>query len=773
MPKKLLLLLLLPLLLLSTLLITAYLLAPTLSRIALEHWITSHGFESVDVSLKHPQAGRIDINQITLTRTDGQRRIRLQANDIQISFSLKALLTTASLKSIHIQRLSAEILIDTTLPERLETLQASVVDLDPTLATRLFDLLPAETAQIAELVLSYQTDEGPLLMGAGELGLNPQQLHTRLSLQRDQQVLGDIRATLGRDLSIHLQINEHHPLYEVGGDFQFIENRWHLNLGHQLHAGALLDWLTRHQVSLPLALQLPMDDQLAFTSRLSLPRLLPLSPSRLLQVLEGDLSLSVRLHPSIDQALAKQISLDIDAQLTLQQSTFNLTLIEGSRVTLHQLSTGDISASRLLLQLIGNTTLSGQLNQPDSWQYGVANWVINGEGLKHQALEHFSLLPLQLQLEGGPLGQSLQGAVSLPMIALQPAGVELPNVSFQGQFTVPTDFSHIDLSGSLSSEQLPVSINTQARLNTNLRGEMNWTLAATPAPALVSALRPFIEAIPSPLMVNTGSFKAAGRLSLNQSDWSLRASLELISADLLYGNNQIEQLQWQSELQIDHQGKLSNTGQIRTGQINIGLPIQLSQLDYELLNTAEQTWLTISPFTASLLEGTIYLPTLSFDPGEPDMIFLISLRDLNLGSILELYAEKGIYGEGLIDGQLPVQITSEGIRIQSGNVGTVQPGVIRYQPDENLDAMADSNMGLRLALDALSNLHYRMLDMQVDYQPNGDLTLRSRLQGNNPEWQQGRPIDLTLTVEDNIPTLLRALQITGRIRDAVDDHFQR
>ena len=774
MPKKLLLLLLLPLVLIGALLIAVYLLTPTLSQIALERWIKSQGFESVNISLRHPQADRIEISQISLTRTDGQRRIRIQASDIQLQFSLSALLTQFSLESIHIQHLSADILIDTTLPERLETLQASVIDLDPALANELFDLLPAETAGIAELALSYQTDEGPLLEGFGELSLSTQQMQVHLSIQHDQQALGDVQATLGRDLSIQLQFqDEQQLLYEVIGYMEFSDDRWNLNLGHQLQAGALLEWLTQHQIGLPMQLQLAADDQLAFSSRLRLPRLLPLSPGALLQVLEGDLTLSASLHPSLELALAKQISLDIDARIVLDQNTFKLTLTEGSRVTLYQLSTGDISASRLLLQLVGDTTLGGQIHQPDTWQYEPAHWVINGEGLKHQALERFSLLPLQLQLQGGQLGHALQGVLSLPLIAIQPAGVELPGASFQGQFTVPADFSQIALSGTLRSEQLPVTINTQARLDTDLRGEVNWTLAATQAPALFNAIRPFIETIPPPLTVNTGLFKANGRLVLNQSSWSLQASMQLESADLVYGNNQAEQLHWSSELQLNHQGKLRNTGQVRTGQINIGLPIELSPLSYELTKDAGHSWITIPPFTASLLGGRVYLPALHFDPGKPDMIFLISLRDFNLSSILELYTEKGLYGEGLIDGQLPVQITPEGIRIQSGNVGTVQPGVIRYQPDESLDAMAASNMGLRLALDALSNLHYQMLDMQVDYQPNGDLVLRTRLQGNNPEWQQGRPIDLTLTVEDNIPTLLRALQVTGRIRDAVDSHFQR
>ena len=162
MPKKLLLLLLLPLLLLSLLLAAVYLMAPTLSRIALERWITSQGFESADISLQHPSAGLIDINNITLTRTDGQRRIRLQASDIQLRFNLRSLLTSARLEAVHIQQLSADILIDSTLPERLQTLQEELIDLDPDLAAELFDLLPAETLSIAELAFSYQTDEGQL-----------------------------------------------------------------------------------------------------------------------------------------------------------------------------------------------------------------------------------------------------------------------------------------------------------------------------------------------------------------------------------------------------------------------------------------------------------------------------------------------------------------------------------------------------------------------------------------------------------------------------------
>ena len=74
--------------------------------------------------------------------------------------------------------------------------------------------------------------------------------------------------------------------------------------------------------------------------------------------------------------------------------------------------------------------------------------------------------------------------------------------------------------------------------------------------------------------------------------------------------------------------------------------------------------------------------------------------------------------------------------------------------------MGQQNPGIQLALDALTDLRFDLLDLTLDYQPSGDALMRARLKGYNPAWQQGRPVDLNLNIEENLLDLLRTLRLT-------------
>ena len=86
--------------------------------------------------------------------------------------------------------------------------------------------------------------------------------------------------------------------------------------------------------------------------------------------------------------------------------------------------------------------------------------------------------------------------------------------------------------------------------------------------------------------------------------------------------------------------------------------------------------------------------------------------------------------------------------------------------------MAKSNASLDLVLKALSNFQYQVLDVISDYKAGGDLTLRVRLEGKNPDWQGGQPINLNLKLQENIPTLLRSLQLSDEISEKVKKRYQ-
>ena len=110
--------------------------------------------------------------------------------------------------------------------------------------------------------------------------------------------------------------------------------------------------------------------------------------------------------------------------------------------------------------------------------------------------------------------------------------------------------------------------------------------------------------------------------------------------------------------------------------------------------------------------------------------------------------------------------------VDAGAVAAREPGgVLRYQSDK-LQRLAQSNAGMRELAGALDNFHYTVLSSQVNYAEDGNLQLGLRLQGSNPNFQQGRQVNLNVNLEENIPALLTSLQLSSQVSDIIQQRVQ-
>ena len=671
--------------LLVTFVLSAYMLSPHISRFLLVQWLEQQGFESVDFQMQPPTDNRLVINQLSLSHAEGQRHTLINIESLVLYYSLPELLTRYRLEKISTDQANVTILIDSSLPERIETLQKSTIDLHPQQLSELFAYIPAHQVNVKVFNLRYQTDDATEITLEGQLNLDDSGFQSSGTLFLDQEYLTHLSLSLARSGQLFFNLHEHdQPLIKMSGELSYLEDHWRLSSGHQVFTQSFTDWLNR-QFSLSISSELGLQDPLSFTSRLTLPGELPLDPGLLLDSLNGDLTLGTRMQPAPMDSFAYHMDLRVIAQLSLYQRN-----------------------------------ISGQVQAAATERDGL-----------------------------------------------------IPGFQLNGQLSLPKDFDQITFEGTVDVDALEQGIKLSATHTTQDTTQLNWTLPTQSAPPIVNLIRQYVTQIPSTIMLESGQFSASGTVNMGANQWRANSRSKLYDATLVQGNIRIEGVDWQNQATLNETGNWQSHGDVSVEQVNVGLPINLTPIDYQLQHQSNQLNLNTSSFTASLLGGTVYVPRLNFNPVEPDLLFLVSLRNFDLGAILALYADRGLYGEGQIDGQLPIQFNAEGLRIDSGNVGTVMPGVIRFQPDDDLKNMAESNLGLRIALEALTDLRYDLLDLDVQYHPNGDLILVSRMQGNNPDWQQGRPIDLTVTIEDNIPKLLRALQITGRITDALDRHFQQ
>lgn len=252
-------------------------------------------------------------------------------------------------------------------------------------------------------------------------------------------------------------------------------------------------------------------------------------------------------------------------------------------------------------------------------------------------------------------------------------------------------------------------------------------------------------------------------------------SLQQVKANGRYKNVVLTGLSADAELAFDGGVRTTKDTRIRAEQLHVGLPIRNIDLRFALAPRAN-TRVPVVRFKsagAELLGGRVRSEPFTLDFAKATNRFVVQLEGIGLHDILELERQEGLQGTGVLDGELPVEITRAGIQVAQGKLSARAPGgEIQYRPTERVGAMVKSSPNLKLVFDALSSFQYQKLEATARYQPDGNLGLQVRLEGNNPGWQQGQPVHLNLNVEENIPALLRSLQLGGEIGERVRKHYQ-
>lgn len=107
---------------------------------------------------------------------------------------------------------------------------------------------------------------------------------------------------------------------------------------------------------------------------------------------------------------------------------------------------------------------------------------------------------------------------------------------------------------------------------------------------------------------------------------------------------------------------------------------------------------------------------------------------------------------GYLNGTIPIIFSSSGIEVQKGYL-TAQQGKLVY--DSQLTDQ--TNDYLKQTFEVLKNYQYTSLEAFADQKSGGDLILTVNLKGKNPDFMNGRAVDLNLTIEEHLPSLIKAI----------------
>jgi len=270
------------------------------------------------------------------------------------------------------------------------------------------------------------------------------------------------------------------------------------------------------------------------------------------------------------------------------------------------------------------------------------------------------------------------------------------------------------------------------------------------------------EAWPYPFDVFSGQLALGSTLSWDASQVRVKGRLQLKDVGGFYDTNLFYGLN--TELIFD--GPLADikvvAEQFKIDSLDVGIPIE--NVTFSLQSTANS--LQVKDFKAELFGGQVGQKLVTYDWTQDENELLLQLQGVQLSELLQL--ELGVEGYAILDGQLPLKITRDGVTMKLGQVQARSPGgVIKYQGGQSLSSAA-ANVGVAFALDALQNFHFDVLDVKADYAEDGQLRLEAALLGRNPDLQEQRPVRFNINIQENIPALVKSLKLTQHISDDIE-----
>jgi hypothetical protein len=217
-------------------------------------------------------------------------------------------------------------------------------------------------------------------------------------------------------------------------------------------------------------------------------------------------------------------------------------------------------------------------------------------------------------------------------------------------------------------------------------------------------------------------------------------------------------LRLRQHLQVTPQLQSVGSGTLHLATLEGPVPMEDLQLVTRIRSDGRkrQPMLIFDKASVRVLDGLFRLNRCSYALNQAPSTCQLEIDHLNLEPLIALHKVEGLTVNGRMRGKLPLHLDAQGLRIDKGQLeNEAGGGIIRYLPPAR--AIEESPL-TAYALEAMRDLHYQQLTSEIDYQPDGTLVVSVHIRGNNPSLDNGRPVHLNLTTQQNILSLIRSLQ---------------
>ena len=205
--------------------------------------------------------------------------------------------------------------------------------------------------------------------------------------------------------------------------------------------------------------------------------------------------------------------------------------------------------------------------------------------------------------------------------------------------------------------------------------------------------------------------------------------------------------------------------------VDIGFPVE--DVSGSVVPHLEERAAEVSGLSMTLLGGQVTAEPFRYDFEADSNKLLLHASAIQLPLMAGLADLEAVTISGSVSGEIPVTIRGKNVIIDAGHLENDPPGgVIRYRGGAAASVVDDSSQ-LGIVTRTLRNFEFDSLTSAVNYSEDGDLVLKMRLKGINPDVDPLQPVILNLSVENNVPQMLRSLQATRSIEDVLERELSK
>jgi hypothetical protein len=273
-----------------------------------------------------------------------------------------------------------------------------------------------------------------------------------------------------------------------------------------------------------------------------------------------------------------------------------------------------------------------------------------------------------------------------------------------------------------------------------------------------------------PFAITSGSLQVKG-VSQWGGETPPSGSLDVTLRDLAAASEQGSFERLSAEIHIDGPWPASTppTQLVTVGRVDLGLELTNARVSFQLRPDGA---VDISAAECSFAGGSVRTRG-RFDLAAPAQKVVLEFADVELAALLALVDVDGLTGSGKLAGRIPLARHKETLEIRKGRLEATEAGWVRYASRASMAGIGDQAKGFDVALAVLSNLHFETLVASLEGDVSGSIPISVHLVGANPDYQGGRPVDFTLTVDSHLADLLRDVRAAYRIPAAIERRVQR